>query len=154
MHFYLFVTVDASSFSGSKQFFAEEIVSDRLKKGKWPIYSKTANKDKIKIGDKCLFYVGGNGLLSKHILGTGSINNIYLTNEIIDDVDALTDLPYKQLELTDIKIYTRPIFIKDFLEELSFIPDNKSRWGVALQGGCKNISKRDYYFLHNLVCDI
>ena len=55
--------------------------------------------------------------------------------------------PLKYIEFEKIVIYKNPINVKTKLDELSFIPLNKKKWGMVFMNGCRKISKEDYIIL-------
>lgn len=149
MNFFLFTTVDASHSTMRKKIPALDIVTNRLNSLVWPLYKGTSHKDKIVVGDKCLFYIGGEKDLRRHILARATVVEVLINNDLIDDVDILTGLPEKRLVLGGLKYLDEPKDIRKILDKLSFIPNKTKYWGVALQGGCKKISAEDFQIIIN-----
>ncbi len=61
----------------------------------------------------------------------------------LDPDAALTDTPYFVLQLANISRIT-PVNLREAIFELSIAPNNKQKWGMALMGGCRRLSKDDY----------
>ena len=49
--------------------------------------------------------------------------------------------------LTNINRFDTPIPIAERLQQLSFIPTNTKKWGVAMMGGIRPLCKEDYELL-------
>jgi len=102
----------------------------RINQKKWPIYEQTANRKKLRVGDKVIFYKGAK--MGKVFSGRAQISSP-LTPE---------DSNYF-VELSKIKIWKRHIPIKEVLMDLKFI-FHKKNWGVHLQGGAIELPDDDY----------
>ncbi|MGB1262816.1 MAG: hypothetical protein ACPG52_07910 [Cognaticolwellia sp.] len=143
MKYFILATVDAEQIDTTRRVPAHDVIMNRLHQGKWPIYSGTSFKDKLSVGDKCLIYVGGYRDKCRHIVASATIDKFENDNTLIDGDDILTKVPLKILTFKDIEFYLKPVNIKLFIDELSFI-SNKQYWGTSLQGGCKIMSETDF----------
>ena len=103
---------------------------DRINKKAWPIYKNTGNKRKLRVGDNVIFYMGGPE--GKKFLGTSRVDSDLIPNSIDFSIG-----------LSDIKIWKKPVLIKDILADLKFIV-HKEKWGLHLQGGIIRLSDGDF----------
>lgn len=53
-------------------------------------------------------------------------------------------IPELVLKLSNINILKQPVDIIENLNKLSFIPENKKKWGVAFMGGARRINEADF----------
>jgi len=51
------------------------------------------------------------------------------------------------LSFKAINFFETRIFFKDLLPKMSFCPANKSKWGVVLMGGVRQLNDRDFSIL-------
>ncbi len=98
----------------------------------WPIYSHTANRKKIKSGDKIVFYNAGVG--NKNILGSA---------EIVSKVKPKAGTTDHTVSLDKIDIWKKPALMKPIVVDLDFI-ENNQQWGRYMQGGVIRISEKDF----------
>ena len=136
-NYYLLTTTDNEKYDGGKV-RAHEIATSRLSVGQWPIYRGTGHKKFLKLGDVCLFYIGGNGPSKHSVIASGEIKNIsHKTRGWIEPIqDIMSDLPDVILNLESVKFYHPPRNIQTLRFKLGFIGD-KRFWGVYIQGGCR-----------------
>lgn len=105
--------------------------TQRLRKKEWPIYHKTANRKKLAIGDKIVFYKAQpNG---KKFVGTASISSL---------LQKVSEFEYL-LKLSNVDIWKKPVYFENVKMKLDFIQDKKS-WGRYFQGGVRKILTSDY----------
>ena len=104
----------------------------RMDSKSWPIYVNTANRKKIKLGDKILFYNAGVG--NKNILGVAEIASK------VKQKDGTTDYA---VSLDKIDIWKKPALMKPIVVDLDFI-ENNQQWGRYMQGGVIRISEKDF----------
>ena len=122
---------------------ARELATRRLAQKSWGLYERTTHRKRIAPQDKLLVYLAGAHQMV--FFATATVESI--THEgggIVDGMDALTETPASTLKLTDIRLFKVLPKISDLKDRLQFIPKGTSKWGVALQGGLKRISKADY----------
>jgi predicted RNA-binding protein len=55
--------------------------------------------------------------------------------------------PKKYIEFDKVVLYESPIDVKTKLDKLSFIPENRQKWGMVFMNGCRKISSADYISL-------
>jgi hypothetical protein len=148
---FIFIVTDTENISG-KRTSANDICSSRMSKKMWPLFERTYHRKTIKKGDVCIFYIGGYKDNCQHVVAIGNIeSSVPWTKKIglIDHEDVLSGHPYTVLNLTNINILSKPVNIKNLLGELSFIPPNKAKWGLALQGGVRKIIQTDFEIIIN-----
>jgi len=143
MGFYIFNASAIETFE-SKRVASVEVIKYRLDKKKWPLYSGTANRKRLEVGDSIVFYAAGYQVSSQHFIGAARVSGIRLYDGLrIDNDDWLTDIPDFIVELDNIEIFEQPVSIRERLSKLSFILNKKS-WGNSLQGGTRLISEKDF----------
>lgn len=142
MAFYILVT------SPVNRIPAREVLNHRLKRKFWPINELTVNREKIREGDKFVFYLAGiatKGQMAQCFVASASavsqvISHKIPISEIGDDIN-----PGYGIWLEDINYFPEPISIRDLLKKLSLIKLKTTKaWGGYLQGGCIPISEKDY----------
>ena len=104
----------------------------RMDSKSWPIYVHTANRKKIKLKDKILFYNAGVG--NKNILGVAEIASK------VKQKDGTADYA---VSLDKIDIWKKPVLMKPIVVNLDFI-ENNQQWGRYMQGGVIRISEKDF----------
>lgn len=108
----------------------DEVFQERINDKKWPIYRKTQNRNKLKVGDKIIFYKAGAD--GKKFIGKASIARGLKP----DGIDY-------SLELSDVGVWKKPVSVALVLKDLEFIRD-KTFWGRYFQGGVRSLSESDY----------
>jgi hypothetical protein len=137
---FLLIASDAST-----QFSAFEVANHRIKKQVWPIYKGTRNRNAIASGDVVWFYLGGKKQFRQCIVARASVKSVESQGRrvaIIDREAALTEPPFKILQLCNVQYFQPPIEIRPLIGKLSFLPD-KPKWGAPLVGGCRRIPTAD-----------
>ncbi|MCP4470768.1 MAG: EVE domain-containing protein, partial [Gammaproteobacteria bacterium] len=128
---------------------AFETSKHRLQYQCWPLYKNTPHRKVIKKGDKVVIYMAGTKEHSQSFFATASITSVDSNNNNCWNLDKLAteQAPYSIVVLECINIFKIPIPIKPKLENLTFIPANKSKWGAVMRTGCKLLSNEDYSFI-------
>ena len=149
--YYILISNDSFTLSGTTK-PAIEIIRDRLKHGRWPLYKSTGHLKKINIGDKCLLYVAGRQMYKQSFVTFFKIQNI--ENKKLLDVDNIKiniSNPKPVIELIFKRINNiKYVPIKDFLDILDYTKKRKSnKWGSLMMGGVKKISKKDFEIIKN-----
>ena len=108
----------------------EEFVQ-RLKEKKWPIFNRTNNRNRLKIGDSVIFYMGGKK--GHKFLGTASVSSQLIK----------TGETSAWVELANAKVWKIPVSIENIIGDLEFIK-NKMNWGCYLQGGVVQLKEKDF----------
>lgn len=106
----------------------------RLNINSWHLNKSTANKDIINENDKVAFYVSD----KRNIVGKATVSKKIREN------NKYSDICYR-LSFSNITLFKTPIIFFDRLKSSSIMPKNPSKWGVALMGGLRKISKDDFH---------
>jgi hypothetical protein len=150
-NFYITVTSDQIDLD-EKIISANDILLRRIKSKKFPIYNSTGNRNNIKVDDICYMYIAGTKHNKHHILGSFRIKEIILNNFIEEFEDVLSNIPYKNFIMDDIRLFTKPIYVKEIIQELEFIK-SKDKWGVFFQGGFIKIGQNDMRLLESKIAN-
>lgn len=91
----------------------------------------------------CLFYQSGVGIVARaRVTGAGSANSVPLS--------AAPGIPEgwfaMALTLEDVDIFNRPLDVRPFIQQLSFVSDKKY-WGHAFRSTPRLILKKDFDLL-------
>jgi hypothetical protein len=140
--YYILTTSDSEDLEG-KKVAALTLFKERQQSNQWNLYARTPHRTNIKAGDYCLFYLAGDQTNRQHIVGEGVVREIYPVKKY-QAGKYNSEPPVSTIEFDDLIIYQVPVSVKDHLDRLSFIPRNKSKWGAAIQSGCKKISFADF----------
>lgn len=133
---WIFVMTEYSNYNNGP---IEEIIKELNIKNKWKIGLKTLYKNKLSKNDKLIFYVSGKDRM------------YFIASAVLDSRFIYEGEPYHgYVNMRNINLFNKPIFIKPILDKLSFIK-NKKRWGVHFQSGVIQISKSDY---DNIISEI
>lgn len=118
----------------------------RMKGKIWPLYQGTKNCKTIRVGDRCVFYVAGVGAGAQSFLGEAKVAGYLGLNDLkaLLPILAAEQYPASVLLFDEVELYQSEKSIRPILTKLSFIPENKTKWGSAFQGGCRLISPEDY----------
>jgi hypothetical protein len=143
------VTVDAPGGSSardrSERKRALDVVRDRLAAGLWPIHKRTKHQGKMVPGTRLLFYLGGTGKLSKHIVAEAIVLGVRpgstFPRRLYSTDDAQT--PAIVLELGNPRELSFPINLFELREQISFLRRAGKHWGLRMQGGCIAMQPED-----------
>lgn len=119
-----------------------------LDAGIWPLWQRTRCKNIVGDGDKVLIYIAGTSEHAREVVASATVETVEIWNKQHEAIYplALDGIPLKVLRLTDIKMEST-VNITDKLDQLSFIPENREKWGVALMGGMRQLSSDDFALL-------
>lgn len=106
----------------------------RINQNRWPIYNHTPHRSDLKPGDEVVFYMGGTG--GQKFLGSGTLSSRMIQGE-----------PEHHVEISDVKVWKKPLPIRPIIQELKFITRKDKKWGVHLQGGVLPLYDDDYKFI-------
>tara|TARA_Y100000768_G_scaffold389030_1_gene390890 strand:- start:12952 stop:13422 length:471 start_codon:yes stop_codon:yes gene_type:complete len=144
---FILVTKDGESFDGCKV-SALDVIKRRIERNSWPIYEKTRGRKLFTKGSKIAFYIGGMSKASGKIIATAKIENIVLNSSYSMTDDYLIEEPaYLFLNFSNVQWLEVPIKVKEKISKLSFCPQNMSKWGVVLMGGCRTLDNKDWFSL-------
>lgn len=131
--------------TGGRTGNAYDLVAERLKRGLWPIYEGTRNRNTIIAGSRLAFYVAGRSKYARHIVAHAVVSEIRRHRvSKTDPLEYLTDHPHLVLALRDIELLKPPLAMRHMIPRLSFCPENVAKWGVAMMGGARAVSKEDW----------
>ena len=103
-----------------------DIFNERIKKNKWPIYSKTPKKLNIKEGKKVVFYIEGAGDKKQSFVGTAQIKSIIDNKTVSTDPNQEFKSVLFFIEFKNLNVFNEEIKIKEHLNKLDFIKNNKN----------------------------
>ncbi len=147
IQYYVVIAADGESLSGGVV-PAHSVALRRLNAGHWLLYRHTRNRKRVKAEDRLLVYTAGKRPMGGLVIAAATVSGINpCTNErdVADD-GLLTDVPNAELCLSEIDVFAHPIELRSLRGTLGFLPQHE-RWGSALQGGCRSITKDDYEIL-------
>lgn len=147
--YFILIASDTFTLSGSR-YSAQKLAEKRMQKGVWGLYPGTSNRLVIRAKDQVLIYLGGTGPNRCSVIARAKVGDVECPREavFIDPINVEGDAADRILHLTDI-CEIAPVDIRQKLDDLSFIPANRKKWGVALMGGCRKISREDF---EKIVC--
>ena len=106
-----------------------------MQKKEWPIFSFTANRNRIQPDDKVLFYKAGIG--GQKFLGSATVTSKIKKGE--SSIDFF-------VTLSNIKLWKKGIDVHPLVSKLDFIV-NKEMWGRHFQGGVRAINEGDFQII-------
>jgi len=98
---------------------------------KWSIGKGTPNRTKLAVGDKVLFYQGGEN--GRKIVASAELASGLQQTENLDTFVIIKNF----------RVWDNPVDIRPLIGKLSFIKNTKY-WGVYFQGGVVKLTKEDY----------
>ena len=128
---------------------ARETADIRLQNSNWPLYENTPNRSTIKQGDGVLVYFAGSSEQSQTFYASSVVSetiNLSYKKWEMENL-ASEQAPTLIVKLKDIVIFKDCVNIRPLLNDLTFIPKNKSKWGCVMHTGCRRISKEDYLLI-------
>jgi hypothetical protein len=138
---YILIANKAESLSGG-YVSARELVERRLTANVWPLFQNTPHQNEVHLGDTLLVYLAGQR--ERRFVATATALRVESARDYkADGPRALTNAPFKQLRVSDVKWFEVPVPIAEVKDRLEFIPKGTPKWGCVLQRGMKKISKRD-----------
>lgn len=142
---FLLVTSDPS-LSGGETGVAYELVKERMRAKRWPLYERTRNRDRIKDGSRVAFYVAGTRKHGGRVVGTAEVAEAkrFHRTERTDPPQYMTEAPTIVLELKNVRELDPPVSFQERLPLLSFRPKDLKKWGNLLQGGTRALLKGDW----------
>jgi hypothetical protein len=126
---------------------AVTVLNARLAASRWPLYERTRYRRNIVVGDRLVLYAGGGRAGGKCFHAIAVVGQkIAPDRSMIRRFSGLEGhLPAVDwLHLAKIERLDPCIPMAEILAKLSFIPANRSRWGVAMMGGVRKISDIDW----------
>ena len=109
----------------------DRVFQVRIDEKTWPIFRKTPNRNRLRVGDNIIFYKSGTN--GKKFIGKASIES---NLQRVDQFDY-------SLKLSGIKVWKKPVKVSKVINNLEFISD-KTFWGRYFQGGVRSINDSDF----------
>ncbi|QTN40940.1 EVE domain-containing protein [Marinobacter salsuginis] len=128
---------------------ATDASSALLEWGFWPLFEKTRCRLMVQPGNSVLIYTAGQCSDARQVIASAQVAQVLQWNRRLSASCPifLEGIPVSALQLTNIQLFTQPVVFTDHLDDLSFIPANRQKWGVAMMGGMRSISQPDYQTL-------
>ena len=125
---------------------AFSIVEVWLSKPAWPVYAKTKNRLAFEPGAHVVIYVGGKQRNSQSFFGTATIDQVRdpTFREIEDAAETSAPPPVRILVFKDVRRFPSSNSIRPLISRLEMFGKLGPKWGVALVGGSRRLSKADY----------
>ena len=142
-----FILIKRSGFCARlKMISATESAHKLLHSRIWPLWEGTRCKSMVKAGHKVLIYLAGDESDCKKVIAMAVVKNVvdWSSKHKRCYPLMLDGLPTKVLELKEVRYFDSPVDVREKLDTLSFIPQNKKKWGVAMMGGMRSLNKADY----------
>jgi len=128
----------------------DKIAARRMHAKRWPLFARTKHRSEIDPGSRVLVYVGGQQAWGQSFVATATV----LACDQVDRTrrrhpadtsdDAVEQQVVAWLRLAEVRPLRPAREMRDLLDRLSFIPENRSRWGVSFMGGVRRISDEDW----------
>jgi len=146
-----FLLIKRSGFlSNHSAVSATEGAKALLKAGVWPLWRNTKCKNMVRSGHRVLIYLAGPESDCGNVIASAVISGV------VDWEDRkhrrgyplmIDGEPLKALLLEKVSVFDKPVSVSDRLDHLSFIPENKKKWGVAMMGGMRSLTDSDFMVL-------
>jgi predicted RNA-binding protein with PUA-like domain len=139
---WVFVVVDHRT--DDKIIKAIDVLKDRVKEKFWSLNKNSGNFNRIRKGDKVIFYMGGRD--GQKLMGRCTLASepYPLTSEQKKQIEGYPSSMFSHsVSLEDIKMWKEPLPIVDLKEELTFIK-NKDLWGKYFRRSIIPLSDEDY----------
>lgn len=108
----------------------------------WPLWDRTRNRKVIAAGDRLAVYLAG----TSEVIATAQVLKVEKwSNSHARWYPLLLDgIPAAVLVLENVSMLPVPVQVRQRLQQLSFVPRNSSKWGVAFMGGVRVVSDVDF----------
>lgn len=144
-NYWIFIVTDHSDMN--QELTVENIFKQRMDDEFWGLGKSTPNRDKLKKGDRVLFYIGNP---VKSIGGSAKLKTDSFKLDEKEKEEYGHDISFYNtdygVKLEDIDIWQNKIKMDVLISQLSFI-ENKNYWYTYFQGGVRKISEDDYKFI-------
>ncbi len=128
---------------------ATDAASALLDWGFWPLFEKTKCRLMVQPGNSVLIYTAGQCSDARQVIASAQVADVVQWHRRLSTGCPifLEGIPVSALALSHIERFPNPVAITDHLDDLSFIPENRKKWGVAMMGGMRSITQPDYQTL-------
>ncbi len=125
---------------GDKIIEHSQIVKKLFQEKEWIFPKKgVPNLNRFQKGDRVILYIAGLG--NRHFYGTFKLNGT------IRDIESYPEEFYqffsKKIDIADINLLDKKLYMKDIKDELEFIKDKKN-YGLHLRQSVRAINDNDY----------
>ncbi|MGQ9719119.1 MAG: EVE domain-containing protein [Nitrososphaerales archaeon] len=142
LNYWIFVVIDHKM--NNRVIKAMHVLEDRVQGGFWSLNRRTGNFNRIKEGDRVIFYIGGRE-------GKRFVGRCTLASEPhpMDSEQRKRVMGYPSalfthaVNLENIKLWMEPLPVSDLAEELVFIK-KKDLWKVYFRRSIIPIPEKDY----------
>lgn len=143
---FLLTTTDQYDDDGLKV-SALSVFHERIEKNLWAIYETTRNKKLMSEDDNILFYVSDHQTGGK-LRGSASIDKIQkpLRNQRFHSEHGQV---LYFISFRDVILFETTLKFKDIIRDMSFCPENLSKWGVVLMGGARRLIDDDFMLIRD-----
>lgn len=143
-----FLLIKQSGFNAKGELLSAcESAKALLNANMWPLWENTRCQHMVKPNHQLLIYLAGEEPDAKKVVASASVKSIQAWNDNVHKPRyplLLDGIPRKVLILERINIFDNPISFISKLDKLSFIPENKKKWGIALMGGMRSLTSTDF----------
>lgn len=147
-----FILVKRSGFSSDQiMISATDGAKALLKTGIWPLWKNTRCKNMVRPGHRVLIYLAGPEADCGNVIASAEVRDVieWSDRKHQRGYPLLIDgEPLKALMLEKVSLFRNPVSVADQLDNLSFAPENKKKWGVAMMGGMRSLNESDF----NVLC--
>jgi len=144
-NYWIFIVTDHSNIN--KELTVKNIFNQRMEDELWGLGKSTPNREKLKKGDRVLFYIGNpvKSIGGSARLKADSFKLDKKAKKKYGHEISFYNTDYG-VKLEDIDIWQNKIKMDVLISQLSFI-ENKNYWYTYFQGGVRKISEEDYNFI-------
>ncbi len=147
MKYYIAIAMDVDLLD--KTLSALDIVKTLLKNRFWAFSGSGPVKEKLALGDRFLFYVGGKD--RHYFVATGLVESTF--NSANNEQNAVLNrlgisFFNKTISIGEVEWFQNPVKLIPIKDQLSFIADKKN-YGLSLRQPLREISKDDYVIIGN-----
>lgn len=148
---YHFLVIKKSGFSSDgKVLTARESTEKLLAAGFWPLWKNTRCKHMIGAGNQLLFYLAGAEPGCRAVIAQASVEHVDIWTDRAFKKNyplMLDGEPDKVIRLHNVSYMSAPVNLLTVLDRLSFVPENRTKWGVAMMGGVRSLTTQDFNIL-------
>lgn len=97
----------------------------------WPLWSHTKNRLAIRAGDRVAVYLSGEKV--PQVIAAATVAEVSKWSRSLEQSYPLTadGVPFSALILKDVRVFEKPVLVRECLSRLSFIKPGVKKWGTA-----------------------
>jgi hypothetical protein len=113
------------------------------------ISAKSSGQESLVQGAHIAVYLSGKGEDCGKVMATAEVKSVrpWKRRDKFNYPLMLEAEPGVLLELENVNYLDSPTVVRDCLDNISFIPANKSKWGAAFMRSLRLIQRRDFELL-------